>query len=137
MQSFMIIDGSSIFYRAFYAMPNLAAPTGEPTGGITGFANIVLKLLREYNPDYAAVALDASRQTFRTEIFPEYKANREHMPEELSAQLPLLKEFINAIGIKTLIAPNYEADDIIGTLATQAENFQVDIVTGDRFVDEK
>ena len=132
MQSFMIIDGSSIFYRAFYAMPNLAAPTGEPTGGITGFANIVLKLLREYNPDFAAVALDASRQTFRTEIFPEYKANREHMPEELSAQLPLLKEFIQALGIKTLIAPNYEADDIIGTLATQAENFQVDIVTGDR-----
>ncbi|MBR5913078.1 MAG: DNA polymerase I [Selenomonadaceae bacterium] len=132
MQRFMIIDGSSIFYRAFYAMPNLTSPTGEPTGGITGFANIVLKLLREYNPDFAAVALDASRQTFRTEIFPEYKANREHMPEELSAQFPLLKEFIQALGIKTLIAPNYEADDIIGTLVTQAENFQVDIVTGDR-----
>lgn len=132
MQRFMIIDGSSIFYRAFFAMPNLTAPTGEPTGGITGFANIVLKLLREYNPDFAAVALDASRQTFRTEIFSEYKANREHMPEELAAQLPLLKEFIDALGIKALIAPNYEADDIIGTLATQAENFHVDIVTGDR-----
>ena len=132
MQRFMIIDGSSIFYRAFFAMPNLTAPTGEPTGGITGFANIVLKLLREYNPDFAAVALDASRQTFRTEIFSDYKANREHMPEELAAQLPLLKEFIDALGIKALIAPNYEADDIIGTLATQAENFHVDIVTGDR-----
>ena len=132
MQRFMIIDGSSIFYRAFYAMPALTSPTGEPTGAITGFANIVLKLLREYSPDYAAVALDASRKTFRTEIFVEYKANRDHMPDELSAQFPLLNEFVNALGIKTLIAPNYEADDIIGTLARQAENFHVDIVTGDR-----
>ena len=132
MQRFMIIDGSSIFYRAFYAMPALTSPTGEPTGAITGFANIVLKLLREYSPDYAAVALDASRKTFRTEIFVEYKANRDHMPDELSAQFPLLNEFVNALGIKTLIAPNYEADDIIGTLARQAENFYVDIVTGDR-----
>lgn len=132
MQKFMIIDGSSIFYRAFYAMPALTSPTGEPTGAITGFANIVLKLLREYSPDYAAVALDASRKTFRTEIFADYKANRDHMPDELSAQFPLLNEFVNALGIKTLIAPNYEADDIIGTLARQAENFHVDIVTGDR-----
>ena len=132
MQSFMIIDGSSIFYRAFYAMPNLTSPNGEPTGGITGFANIVLKLLRENNPDYAAVALDYSRKTFRNEIYAEYKANRENMPDELSAQIPMLSEFINALGIKSIILPGYEADDIIGTLATQAENFQVEIVTGDR-----
>lgn len=132
MQSFMIIDGNSIFYRAFYAMPNLTSPNGEPTGGITGFANIVLKLLRENNPDYAAVALDYSRKTFRNEIYAEYKANRESMPDELALQIPMLSEFINALGIKTLIKPNYEADDIIGTLATQAENFQVEIVTGDR-----
>ena len=132
MQRFMIIDGSSIFYRAFYAMPALTSPTGEPTGAITGFANIILKLLREYSPDYAAVALDASRKTFRTEMFADYKANREHMPDELSAQFPLLKEFVDALGIKILIAPHYEADDIIGTLARQAENLHVDIVTGDR-----
>ena len=132
MQNFMIIDGSSIFYRAFYAMPNLTSPNGEPTGGITGFANIVLKLLREKNPDYAAVALDYSRKTFRNEIYPEYKANRENMPDELSAQIPMLREFIDALGIKTLIKPNYEADDIIGTLATLAENLEVAIVTGDR-----
>ena len=132
MQRFMIIDGSSIFYRAFYAMPALTSPTGEPTGAITGFANIILKLLREYSPDYAAVALDASRKTFRTEMFADYKANREHMPDELSAQFPLLKEFVDALGIKILIAPHYEADDIIGTLSRQAENLHVDIVTGDR-----
>ncbi|MBQ6976028.1 MAG: DNA polymerase I [Selenomonadaceae bacterium] len=132
MQKFMIIDGSSILYRAFYAMPQLTAPNGEPTGAITGFANILMKLLREYSPDYAAVALDVSRKTFRTEIFPEYKATREESPNELSAQFSLLTEFVNALGIKTLTAPNYEADDIIGTLANQAQNFQVDIVTGDR-----
>lgn len=132
MQRFMIIDGSSIFYRAFYAMPALTSPTGEPTGAITGFANIILKLLREYSPDYAAVALDASRKTFRTEMFADYKANRDHMPDELSAQFPMLKEFVDALGIKILIAPHYEADDIIGTLSRQAENLHVDIVTGDR-----
>ena len=132
MQKFMIIDGSSILYRTFYAMPQLTAPNGEPTGAITGFSNILLKLLREYSPDCMAVALDVSRQTFRTEIFPEYKATREESPNELSAQFSLLTEFLNALGIKTLSAPNYEADDIIGTLARQAENFQVDIVTGDR-----
>ena len=132
MQRFIIIDGSSIFYRAFYAMPPLTAPTGEPTGALTGFANIILKILREYPADYAAVALDVSHKTFRTEIFSDYKATRDHMPDELAAQLPLMKEFISALGIKTLTAPNYEADDIIGTLATQAKDFEVDIVTGDR-----
>ena len=132
MKKFMIIDGSSIFYRAFFAMPALTAPTGEPTGAITGVANIILKLLREYSPDYAAVALDVSRKTFRTEIFPEYKATRNDTPDELAAQYPIFYEFIGALGIKILTAPNYEADDIIGTLAAQAENFSVDIVTGDR-----
>ena len=132
MKKFMIIDGSSIFYRAFFAMPALTAPTGEPTGAVTGVANIILKLLREYSPDYAAVALDVSRKTFRTEIFPEYKATRSDTPDELAAQYPIFYEFIGALGIKILTAPNYEADDIIGTLAAQAENFSVDIVTGDR-----
>ena len=132
MQRFIIIDGSSVFYRAFYAMPPLTAPTGEPTGALTGFANIILKILREYPADYAAVALDVSHKTFRTEIFSDYKATRDHMPDELAAQLSLMKEFISALGIKILTAPNYEADDIIGTLATQAKDFEVDIVTGDR-----
>ena len=132
MQKFMIIDGSSVFYRAFYAMPPLTAPTGEPTGAITGFANIILKLLRENNPDIVAVALDKSRKTFRTEIFADYKATRDKTPDELIAQIPLLKDFCAAIGIKIITADNFEADDIIGTLATQAENFSVEIVTGDR-----
>lgn len=133
MKKFLIIDGNSVFYRAFHAMPPLTAPNGEPTGAVVGFANIVLKLLREREPNLAAVALDKAKKTFRNEIFTDYKAQRPSMPEELVAQLPLLKEFIDVLGIKTCAAEGFEADDIIGTLATQAcENFSVEILTGDR-----
>ena len=133
MQKFMIIDGSSIFYRAFFAMPSLTSPSGEPTGAVTGFANIILKLLREYSPDFVAVAMDTPKKTFRAEMFPDYKATREKIPDELGAQIPLLKEFCEVLGLKTVAAPGFEADDIIGTLSNQAqENFSVDIVTGDR-----
>lgn len=133
MQRLTIFDGTNIFYRAFYALPNLTAPSGVPTGGITGFANIVLRILREYNPDFAAIALDTSRETFRTEIYPEYKGGREKTPDELIAQLGILEEFAEVLGVKVLTAENFEADDIIGTLATQAASeFRVDIVSGDR-----
>ena len=133
MNKFLIVDGSSVFYRAFYAMPRLTTAKGEPTGALTGFANIILKILREYSPDMAAVALDVAKKTFRNEIFPEYKATRHAMPDELAAQFPLLKEFMATLGIKTCAAPGYEADDIIGTLAAQAsKDFLVDIFTGDR-----
>lgn len=133
MKKFLIIDGSSIFYRAFYAMPTLTAPNGVPTGALTGFANILLKVLREQSPDLIAVALDTSKKTFRNEIFSEYKATRQSMPDDLAAQLPLLKEFIDVLGIKSCAANGYEADDIIGTLTAQAcENFSVEILTGDR-----
>ena len=133
MKKFLIIDGSSVFYRAFYAMPNLTAPSGEPTGALTGFANIILKVLREQSPDLAAVALDAAKETFRNKLFADYKATRSAMPDDLLAQLPLLKEFCEVLGLKTCAAVGYEADDVIGTLATQAgENFSVDILTGDR-----
>jgi len=133
MKKFLIIDGSSIFYRAFYAMPSLTAPSGESTGAVVGVANVILKILREYSPDLAAVALDSAKKTFRNELYDEYKANRPPMPNELVAQLSLLKEFIEVIGLKTCAAIGYEADDIIGTLATQAsKNFSVDILTGDR-----
>ena len=133
MQKFMIFDGSSIFYRAFFAMPSLTSPSGEPTGAVTGFANIILKLLRENSPDFAAVALDTPKKTFRAEMFEGYKATREKMPDELAAQIPLLKNFCEVLGLKTVAVEGFEADDIIGTLATQAqENFSVEIVTGDR-----
>ena len=133
MKKFLIIDGSSIFYRAFYAMPGLTAPSGEPVGAVVGCANIIMKILRERAPELVAVALDHAKKTFRNEIFSEYKATRQKMPDDLAAQLVLLKEFIDVIGIKTCAAAGYEADDIIGTLASQAaENFHVEILTGDR-----
>ena len=133
MQKFMIIDGSSIFYRAFFAMPSLTAPSGKPTGALVGFANIILKILREQSPDLVAVALDTAKKTFRNEIFSEYKATRREMPDVLAAQLPMLKEFTEVLGLKTCAATGYEADDVIGTLAKQAcENFDVLILTGDR-----
>lgn len=133
MNRLLVIDGTNIFYRSFYALPNLTAPSGIPTGGITGFANTLLKLLHEYDPAYAAIALDLSRKTFRTEIYPDYKGNREKTPDELVAQIGILEEFADVMGIKTLAAENYEADDIIGTLAAQAsKDLPVDIVSGDR-----
>ncbi len=133
MKKFLIIDGSSVFYRAFYAMPALTAPNGKPTGALVGFANIILRILREQSPDLAAVALDTAKKTFRNELFADYKANRQEMPDDLAAQLPLLKEFIELLGVKAYAAAGYEADDVIGTLATQAcENFKVIILTGDR-----
>jgi len=133
MKKFLIVDGSSIFYRAFYAMPSLTAPNGTPTGAVVGFANIILKILREQSPDFAAVAFDTAKKTFRNEIFSEYKATRPPMPDDLAAQLPLMKEFVDVLGVKSCAAPNYEADDVIGTLAGQAcKNFKVLILTGDR-----
>ncbi|MBQ3443707.1 MAG: DNA polymerase I [Selenomonadaceae bacterium] len=133
MKKFLIVDGSSIFYRAFYAMPSLTAPSGEPTGALVGFANIILKIMRERSPELGAVAFDAAKKTFRNEIFPDYKANRPPMPDELAAQLPLIRELVDVLGLKICAAEGYEADDIIGTLATQAcKEFHVEILTGDR-----
>ncbi|MBE8955206.1 MAG: DNA polymerase I [Quinella sp. 2Q5] len=133
MKKFLIVDGNSIFYRAFYAMPSLTAPSGEPTGAVFGFANILLKILREREPDLVAVAFDTAKKTFRNEIFSDYKATRPPMPDELAAQRSILREFIDVIGIKTCAATGYEADDVIGTLAGQAcESFFVEILTGDR-----
>ena len=132
MKKFLIVDGSSIFYRAFYGTPLLNAPTGEPTNAVVGTANTLLKIFRELEPDFVAVALDAAKKTFRNELFAEYKATRQTMPDDLAAQLVLLKKFFDVLGLKTCKAHGYEADDIIGTLATNAENFSVNILTGDR-----
>lgn len=133
MKKFLIVDGSSIFYRAFYAMPSLTAPNGKQTGAAVGFVNVILKTFREQSPDLMAIALDTAKKTFRNEIFTDYKANRPPMPDDLAEQLPLMKEFVEVLGVKTCAAAGYEADDIIGTLAKQAcENFSVIILTGDR-----
>ncbi len=133
-KKFVILDGSSLIYRAFYAMPPLTDSRGEATGAIVGFDNMLTKLLAEQKPDLLAIAFDRSRHTFRTEMYPEYKGTRDKTPEELLSQIPLLKEMAEAQGIAFLEKDNYEADDIIGTLATQAAaaGYDARVVTGDR-----
>lgn len=134
MKKFFLVDGSSLFYRAFYAMPMLTASNGKMTGALVGFANMILKYIGELNPDAVAIALDVGKKTFRNDIFDDYKGNREQMPTELASQFPMMIEFAAAVGIKTVGVENFEADDIIGTLANQAakQNFEVIIATGDR-----
>ena len=131
---FVILDGSSLFFRAFFALPPLTSPTGEYTNAIFGFANMFLKLWEELKPDELVIAFDKSRHTFRTELYPEYKGTRDKTPDELKSQIPLLEEFSATLGVTFLEKDNYEADDIIGTLATQAAaaGYDASVVTGDR-----
>ena len=133
-KKFVILDGSSLIYRAFYAMPPLTDSKGEPTGAMAGFDNMLTKLLTDLQPELLAIAFDRSRHTFRTERYAAYKGTRKETPAELKAQIPLLKEFAEAYGIAFLEKDNYEADDIIGTLAVQAaaKGFDTVVVTGDR-----
>ena len=131
----MILDGSSLMFRAFYALPLLTSPQGEYTNAVHGFSNMLVKMLQEYTPDRMVVAFDKSRQTFRTEMYADYKGTRDKTPEEFSLQVPILREFLKAWGIPFIELDRYEADDIIGTLATAAEadgGFETLIVTGDR-----
>ena len=132
---FLVLDGSSLIFRAFYALPpDLSDSHGQPTGAIFGFSNMLTKLIAEQQPDLMALAFDKSRHTFRTERYADYKGTRDKTPEELLSQFPLLREFAANMGIPFLEKDTYEADDIIGTLATQAaaEGYDVRVVTGDR-----
>lgn len=131
---FVILDGSSLMFRAFYAMPPLTDAQGEATGALVGFSNMLTKLMGELRPDYMAIAFDKSRHTFRTERYAAYKGTRDKAPEELVSQIPRLQEYAEAHGIAFLEKDNYEADDIIGTLGVQAaeQGFEVLVITGDR-----
>ncbi len=133
-QRFVILDGSSLMYRAFYALPPLTDSQGRPTNAIFGFSNMLTKLLGELQPNKLVIAFDKSRTTFRTERYADYKGTRDKTPEELLAQIPLLHEFAAAFGISFIEKERYEADDIIGTLATKAAGagHEVMVVTGDR-----
>ncbi|MDY4919900.1 MAG: DNA polymerase I [Phascolarctobacterium sp.] len=130
---FLVIDGSSLIHRAFFALPPLMNSKGMHTGAVYGLCNMLLKLLGDLSPRYMAVAFDKSRKTFRTELYPEYKGQRKPTPSELSEQFPLSMKVLDSLGIRTLELDNYEADDIIGTFAkTAPEDVEVIIVTGDR-----
>jgi len=132
----LLIDGHSMAYRAFYALPaeNFTTAQGQHTNAIYGFATMLLSLLTSEKPTHVAVAFDVSRKTFRSEIFPEYKATRAKTPDEFRSQMSYLHELVTAFGITTYEVEGFEADDIIATIAKQAEreNAEVFICTGDR-----
>ena len=134
MKRFVILDGSSLLYRAFFALPLLSGPNGEYTNAVLGFSNMLSRLLDEWEPDALAIAFDKGKKTFRNELFPQYKGTRKKTPEELSSQIPLLHEFAAALGIPLVEKEGYEADDIIGTLATgiAGGDWESLVVTGDR-----
>jgi len=111
-----LIDGSSYIFRAFYAIPALNNAAGLPTNAIFGFTNILLKFLKQYKPEYVAVALDAGRETFRNEMFAAYKSNRPEAPADLIPQFPYFRKVLDALNLPLLELPGYEADDIIATL---------------------
>ncbi|MEE9527287.1 MAG: DNA polymerase I [Syntrophobacteria bacterium] len=129
-----LIDGNSYIYRAFYGVRHLSTSTGIPTNAIYGFSNMLKRVLRERSPIYMAIALDAPGPTFRHDLSPDYKANRPRMPEDLAEQIPFIKRLITALGIPYVEIPGYEADDIIGTLATWASDQGADVVmiSGDK-----
>ena len=135
MPTLALIDGNSIAYRAFYALPeDLATKSGQITNAVFGFTRMLIRLIKDHHPEGVAVAWDVSRQTFRTESYPEYKANRNKAPDHFRSQLPLIDEVLESLQIIQLKEEGYEADDIIASLTKKAvsEGWDVLIVTGDR-----
>ncbi|MGZ0040488.1 DNA polymerase I [Paenibacillus ottowii] len=134
MDKLMLIDGNSIIYRAFFAMPPLTNSSGQQTNAVYGFTTMLLRLLEEHKPTHILVAFDAGKITFRHQGYEDYKGGREKTPPELSQQFPLLKELLTAFGIAQFELDGYEADDIIGTLSKTADEagFNVLVVTGDK-----
>ena len=132
----MLLDGNSLAFRAFYALPaeNFKTQGGLTTNAVYGFTAMLINLLRDEAPTHVAAAFDVSRQTFRSDRYPEYKANRTSTPDEFRGQIEITKEVLVALGITVLAEPGFEADDVIATLATSAEaaGFRVLVVTGDR-----
>jgi DNA polymerase-1 len=139
----ILIDGNSLLYRAFFAMPHFSTLDNQPTNAVYGFTMMLLRLIQEEKPDIILVAFDAPAKTFRHEEFEAYKAHRKPPPDELISQQPIARRMVEAFNIPRLEVPGFEADDVIGTLAKMAENqdYDVVIVTGDldalQLVDDK
>jgi DNA polymerase-1 len=132
----LLVDGHSLAYRAFYALPldNFSTSSGQPTNAVFGFTSMLINAIKDEKPTHLAIAFDVSRETFRREMFAEYKANRAKSPDEFRSQLPLITDVIEAMQIPGIQVKGYEADDIIATLAKQGEKkgMRVSILTGDR-----
>jgi DNA polymerase-1 len=134
MKKIYLIDVSSLFFRAFYAIRPLSTPDGKPVNAVYGLLSMLIKLLKTEKPEYAVVCYDRKEPSFRKEIFPEYKAHRSDMPDDLVLQIPYMKKLVDLLGIPTLEVDKFEADDLIGTLTrVGVENqAQVVIVSGDK-----
>ena len=128
-----VIDGNSLIYRAFYALPLMQNSRGEHTNAIYGFTGMLLKLIEEEKPDYLAIAMDYPAPSFRQQIYAEYKGHREKTPDELKEQVQRIREIMAALCIPVFEVEGYEADDIISSLAARAgdEGFSTTVVTGD------
>src|SRR5579875_1378694 len=134
MRRALLVDGHSLLFRAYHALPALNRADGTPTGAVFGFAQMLLKALEDTRPNAVAVAFDASAPTFRHDSYQQYKANRLEAPDDFHVQTPLTKELLDHLGIVHLERPGYEVDDILGALAwrTQEAGWEVLILTGDR-----
>lgn len=134
MKKLMVLDGTSLAHRAFYALPLLSTTSGQYTNAVLGFTNMLLRVVRQEQPDYLAVAFDHGRRTLRHQDYEAYKAHRKGTPDELRPQLPLIKKVLGAFNIPVLEAEGYEADDLIGTVVRAAEERGLEtlVVTGDR-----
>ncbi|MDA8192426.1 MAG: DNA polymerase I [Thermaerobacter sp.] len=130
----LLIDGHSLLFRAFHAMPPLTAQDGTPTGAVYGFFSMLLKVMEEQRPDRVVVAFDAPSATFRHDLYEAYKANRSESPQDFRAQVPLVQELLAALGIPVLAVRGFEADDVLGTLARMGSErrYETVIVSGDR-----
>ncbi len=133
-KTLLLVDGSSYLYRAFHALPELKSPRGEPTGAIHGVLNMLRRLHADYPAAARACVFDAKGKTFREDAYPQYKANRPSMPEDLASQIEPLKEAIAALGWPVLTVTGVEADDVIATLAEEArgKSWNCVISTGDK-----
>src|SRR6185312_13326958 len=137
-KTLLLVDGSSYLYRAFHAMPDLRAVPGDPssaaTGAIRGMINMMERLRKDVRADYAACVFDAKGPTFRDEWYPDYKANRSPMPDDLRSQIEPIHEVVQLLGWKVLAVPGVEADDVIGTLAVMAAGQGIEVVvsSGDK-----
>ena len=133
-QVLYLIDFSSYFYRAFHALPRLTNSKGLPTGAIYGVTTMLLKVIKERQPQYLALVFDAKGPTFRHKLYGDYKAHRPPMPEELVVQLPYINKIVQGFRLPALLKEGFEADDLICTLVGQAreQGFEVEIITGDK-----
>jgi DNA polymerase-1 len=130
----VLVDGAAVFHRGYHAIPHLSTKDGTPTNAVYGFSTILLKVMQELKPQYVVVAWDKDSKTFRKDLYPEYKAHRVKQPDDFYAQIPIMREVVEAMGLPFVELAGFEADDIIGTLAVQAEErggLETIIVTGD------